>query len=386
MLAPAASSTLADVSLKAERRPLAALADIVEPWRALCERAAEPNVFYDPAFALAAAPVFGRDVEAILVWDAADRLIGFFPFSVAARRYGIRLPLILGWTHHFAPLGTPLVDRDFRDEAITAFFAHITRDKALPKLLLLPLLNERGPVAAALPAASIRCAAFDRHQRALLAPTGDRASYLENAISAKRRKELRRQRHRLADGGSVVFSVARDPNEIAAALDDFLALEAGGWKGRAGTAITQDPDIRRFVETAVTALANRGSAQIAQLMRGTQPIASAITLSSGRGAWGWKIAYDESFAAASPGVQLYFDLTTTLLADPAISFVDSCATPDHPMIDHLWRERLSLGDWLIGLTPDAPFDRACRLETMRRRAIALMRNARDAVSRSLRRQ
>ncbi len=386
MLAPAASSTLADVSLKAERRTLAALTDIVEPWRALCERAAEPNVFYDPAFALAAAPIFGQGVEAILIWDAAERLVGFFPFSVASRRYGIRLPLILGWTYHFAPLGTPLVDRDFCDEAVAAFLARIARDDELPKLLLLPLLNESGPVAAALRAGPIRCAAFDRHQRAFLAPTGDRTLYLENAISAKRRKELRRQRHRLADGGSVVFSVAQEPNEVAAALDDFLALEAGGWKGRAGTAIAQNPDIRRFVESAVMALANRGSAQVARLLRGTQPVASAITLSSGRGAWGWKIAYDESFAAASPGVQLYFDLTTTLLADPAIAFVDSCATPDHPMIDHLWRKRLSLGDWLIGVAPNAPFDRACWLETMRRRAIALMRAARDTVSRGMRRR
>jgi CelD/BcsL family acetyltransferase involved in cellulose biosynthesis len=385
MLAPAAS-TFAHDSLKAERRPLAALTDIVEPWRALCERAAEPNVFYDPAFALAAAPVFGHGVEAILVWATADRLIGFFPFSVAARRYGIRLPQILGWTHRFAPLGTPLVDRDLCAEAIAAFLAHIARDDALPKLLLLPLLNERGPVAAALRASSTRCAAFDRHQRALLAPTGDRARYLEDAISAKRRKELRRQRHRLADGGSVVFSAAREPNEVGAALNDFLAIEAGGWKGRAGTAIAQDPEIRRFVETAVTALANRGSAQVARLTRGTKPIASAITLSSGRGAWGWKIAYDESFAAASPGVQLYLDLTTTLLADPAIAFVDSCATRDHPMIDHLWRERLSLGDWLMGVAPNAAFDRACRLETMRRHAIALMRTARDSLSRGLRRR
>ena len=58
-------------------------------------------------------PIFGQGVEAILIGDAAERLVGFFPFSVASRRYGIRLPLILGWTYHFAPLGTPLVDRDF---------------------------------------------------------------------------------------------------------------------------------------------------------------------------------------------------------------------------------------------------------------------------------
>ena len=214
-------STLADVSLKAERRPLAALTDIVEPWRALCERAAEPNVFYDPAFALAAAPIFGHGVEAILIWDAAERLVGFFPFSVAARRYGIRVPLILGWTHHFAPLGTPLVDRDFSCEAIAAFLARIARDDALPKLLLLPLLNESGPVAAALQPvpsgaphliainarSSRRRANAARYLEAPSAPSGARnfAGSATNSPTAARST-----------------SVAREPNEIAAALKDFL--------------------------------------------------------------------------------------------------------------------------------------------------------------------
>ena len=30
-------------------------------------------------------------------------------------------------------------------------------------------------------------------------------------------------------------------------------------------------------------------------------------------------------------------------------FADSCATPDHPMIDHLWRDRLAMADLMIAL-------------------------------------
>jgi hypothetical protein len=92
-------------TLFTERRPLAALCDYVEPWRRLAAHAAEPNVFYEPGFALAAAPVLGRDVEAILVWsaDMPRRLVGLFPFRVAARRYAVKLPVLVGWTHPFAP-------------------------------------------------------------------------------------------------------------------------------------------------------------------------------------------------------------------------------------------------------------------------------------------
>jgi CelD/BcsL family acetyltransferase involved in cellulose biosynthesis len=368
MLAPA------QTKLTTERHPLAALRDIEAAWRELAARAAEPNVFYDPAFALAAAPVFGRNVEAILVWsaDVPRRLVGLFPFEVAARRYGVRLRLMVGWTHPFAPLGTPLVDRDGCADVVAAFLDHVASEAALSKHLLLPFLNEEGPVAHALRSALSRngsvCAAFDRHQRALLKPGTARANYLARAISNKRRKEMRRQRHRLAEIGPVSFASATAPSDVAAALQDYFALEAAGWKGRARTAIAQHPDIRRFVETAIAALATSGQIRVARLCCEARPIACALTLTSQHGAWGWKIAYDERFAGGSPGVQIYLDLTETLLADEAIAFADSCATPDHPMIDHIWRERLPMGDWLIGLAPGTAFDLVRRLEAVRRRA------------------
>jgi hypothetical protein len=49
-----------DSVFRVEWRPLAGLGAIAAEWRALAARALEPNVFYEPAFALAAAPVFGR--------------------------------------------------------------------------------------------------------------------------------------------------------------------------------------------------------------------------------------------------------------------------------------------------------------------------------------
>jgi CelD/BcsL family acetyltransferase involved in cellulose biosynthesis len=140
MLAPTQNITI-------ERRPLAGLADIVDPWRRLAERAAEPNVFYTPDFALAAAPALGRDVEAILAWSAERQLLGLVPFRLMSRRYGVKLPLLVGWTHPFAPLGTPLVERDATAEVAAACLAHIAGDASLPKLVLLPLLPDTGPVA-----------------------------------------------------------------------------------------------------------------------------------------------------------------------------------------------------------------------------------------------
>jgi len=380
MLAPAQT-------LPTERRPLASLSDCVEVWRRLAAHAAEPNVFYEPGFALAAASSLGRDVEAILVWsaDLPRRLVGLFPFRVAARRYGIKLPVLTGWTHPFAPLGTPLIDRDSAGTVVGSFLGHVATDAPLPKIVLLPLLDDSGPIAQALRATVEHSggahATFGRHRRAVLQPDGDTAHYVEHAIGKKRVKEFKRLRRRLAEIGPVAFEIARSPAAVTAALQDFLALEAKGWKGGAGTALIQNPELRHFAETAVYTLARHGQAGVARLLVGSRPIACIVTLQSGGGAWCWKVAYDEGLARFSPGVQAMMDLTGALLADDTVTFADSCATPDHPMIDHLWRERLAMTDLMIGLQRGTGFAVACRLESVRRRAVAWARGVRDLARR-----
>ena len=370
-----------ETALTTEWRPLADLAGMAAEWHALAQRAAEPNVFYEPAFALAAAPVLGPDVGAVLV-RAADsrRLVGLFPCRIETRRYGLRLPLLTGWTHPYGPLGTPLADQDTLHPAVTAFLDHLADDPKLPKLLLMPYQVEGGPVATTLMAAIAqrggRIARFDRHQRALLAPPKDRAGYLAAALTAKRRKKLGRQRRKLEEAGSVAFSVACSPADIGEALADFFAIETRGWKGAGGTAAAQNSSVRHFMETAVAGLATQGHVRVGRLLHAGRAIAAGVLLTSGRGCWFWKIAHDESAGRASPGVQVTLDLTEAVLRDADIAWCDSCATADHAMIDSIWRERRQMADLLCTLEPGLEFAISCRLEALRRGAIATARRMR----------
>jgi CelD/BcsL family acetyltransferase involved in cellulose biosynthesis len=373
--------------LRTEWRPLADLAPIAAEWRELAARALEPNVFYEPAFALAAAAVFGADAGAVLVWSrgAAPQLLGLFPARVEPRRYGVKLPVLVGWTHPYAPLGTPLVDREAADAVIAAWLGHVVDDARLPKLVLLPDLPRQGPLAAALSLTldqrGSRSADFACHARALLQPAGKRANYLDRSLGGKRRKNLRRQRKLLAKTGTLRLDYASESDAIPPALADFLALEAAGWKGRAGTAIRRNAEIADFVRRAVVALAEHGRAQVHRLMLDQRPIAAGIVLRSGTAAWFWKIAYDETFSSSSPGTQLTLDLTQALLADTSLVRVDSCAVAGHPMIDHIWRERLPIGDRLLSVGGDARFALARTLEGARRAAATAARALRDLLAR-----
>jgi CelD/BcsL family acetyltransferase involved in cellulose biosynthesis len=373
-----------ELALATEWRPLAGLAGIADEWRALARRAIEANVFYEPDFALAAAQALAPDVGAVLVHGLEPRrLIGLFPCRIERARYAIRLPLLTGWTHPYGPLGTPLVDPDALVPAVEAFIDHVANDRMLPKLLMMPYLVEDGPVAIALADAIARrggrLARFGSHQRALLAPSGERGGYLEAALGRKKRKELGRQRRRLDESGRVTFALAREPTDVAAAMEEFFALEALGWKGAGGTAAAQMEAIRTFMARAAAALAAHGQTSVARLLHADRPIAIGVLLTSGRGSWFWKIAYDAAAARASPGVQLTLDLTDAVLGDRDIAWCDSCATANHAMIDSIWRERQTMVDQLIAVAPGY-FTLACRLETLRHGAIAMARGIRALIT------
>src|SRR5258708_15253168 len=244
-----------------EWRRLSELEPIADQWRELAARALEPNIFYEPAFAVPAANIFGGDAGALLVWSGTSprKLLGFFPARIEPRRYGLKLPVLLGWTHAYAPLGTPRVEREAAEPVVAAWLAHLADDPELPGLVLLPFLPAHGPFATALDAivrrAQMPVADFNGHQRAQLMPDDDRLFYVERTLGRHRHKELRRCVRRWGDVGALLFTTATEPQPVAAAIGDFFELESRGWKGKAGTAAALHDDIRGFIAAAAAGLA-----------------------------------------------------------------------------------------------------------------------------------
>jgi CelD/BcsL family acetyltransferase involved in cellulose biosynthesis len=187
------------------------------------------------------------------------------------------------------------------------------------------------------------------HVRACLDATRDADELLRDALGAKKLKELRRQRNRLAEHGDIHFDVARTAEDVGPAVEIFLNLEASGWKAKRGTALMQDDGDAGFVRRAAIALAEIGQCEIVSLRAGDTPVAAAVVLRHQDRAFYFKLGVDERFAKLSPGVQLTLDLTRHFCADPAIAMADSTASADHPMINPIWRGRLAIGDVLIPL-------------------------------------
>lgn len=302
-----------------------------EQWRELAASAAEANPFYEPWMLLPALRAFAaRDRVEVVLAFRGDVLCGLFP--VAYRRGRAEL-----WRHPYCYLTAPLLRRGCERIAMRCWLDAMAARSALVRIEDMPAaghvrmhlvdeLNERGWPALVTQA----------HTRAVLRRAGSTDEFLARALAGKRRKEFRRQRARLSELGALTTDELPPGADPRPFIDELLALEAAGWKGRAGVASLPD---RAFLEQMAAGAAREGRLQMLALRLDGRPLALKLNLFAGEGAFAFKIAFDESFARFSPGVLLELDNVERAHRIPSLRWMDSCAAPNRFMINHLWPDR-----------------------------------------------
>ncbi len=328
-------------------------------WRALSARAIEPNGYYlaDWELAVSASARDRTGASALVAWSdsSCPEPIGLMPVVSLWQALKIPLPALVS-AHPYGTLCTPLLDTEHVDNAVGCLLRQARRVGA--RALVLRDVSIDGAAVKAILIALQREGLHPRllrsYKRACLNATRNADELLHEALGGKKLKELRRQRHRLAEHGPVTFDVAKTPSAVATAIETFLRLEASGWKSRRGTALCQHAGDAAFIRRATVALAEQGQCEIATLNTGDVPIAGAIMLRHRARAFYFKIGIDERFAKFSPGVQLTLELTRHLCEDSEITSADSTASADHPLINSIWRDRIAVGDILIPLNPRDP--------------------------------
>jgi CelD/BcsL family acetyltransferase involved in cellulose biosynthesis len=367
---PAHLETLRD-DRAARRRlaiyPASAGFDLVEELEFLCARSVEPNVFFNPRFLAPAMPrLEDKEIRLAVIRDGEDeksRLRLLVPLSVEKAPMPLGVPIMRTWSNPFGPLGTPLVDRDDPVAVIEDFFTLLGRKHLqLPRVLVMPETRLDGPFASILrsfaSSRELTLVTTNTAERPFLDSDQDPDTYLREAVRSHHLREYRRMRRRLAEQGTLEYRVARSADDIRVGVEAFLTLEARGWKGRERTAMAIDRFRAAFAREAVHRLAERDLCRVHSLTLDGAVIACLIVFIENGVAYTWKTAYDEAYAAYSPGALLMLDVTRTHLEDPNIEATDSCAVPDHPIMSRLWKERRTVGTMVVGLAPEA--DRAAR--------------------------
>lgn len=340
--------------------PAAAGYDLQDELEFLTNRAIEPNVFFTARFLAPAMPrLEDRLVRLLVMRDEADgrsRLRFLMPFSIDRPGFAIGPSICRVWSHAFGPVGTPLLDREDAAETLDNLLDGLSRAAlGLPPVLVMPDMRLDGPfcrmIRAVAMARNLPIAETGRAERPMLESRLDGEAYLREALSKNHLREMRRQWRRLEENGEVSYTVARQPAEVHRRFEEFLLLEAGGWKGRQRSAMIADRYRAAFAREAVTNLAEVDAVRIHTIDLDGRAVASMIVFVVSGEAYTWKTAYDENYAAFSPGKLLMMRLTEWHLEDANIMRTDSCAIPDHPLMSRFWTERAAVGTLIVGTDP-----------------------------------
>ncbi len=321
--------------------------DDLQAWERIAKGACEPNVFALPWMVLPALVALDPQQKARLamVHNDAGALIGVMPVATAPRLGRVPLQIVGDWCHPNSFLSPICI----ADGAEMAFWQALLPALAVvaPRARLVALNRvaegstvHQGLVTAA--AQEHRPLVIEQQiVRAMLAPDCDAEAYWQAAVRPKKRKELRRQWKRLNELGAIGIDTLAADGDVGAWIDEFVALEASGWKGSAGSAIASAAATDGFFRSAIAAAHGAGALCFTALRLDGRAIAMLITLIDGNAGFSFKTAFDEDLARFSPGVLLQRE-SLDILAARKLDWIDSCAAQDHPMIDSLWRERRTI--------------------------------------------
>jgi CelD/BcsL family acetyltransferase involved in cellulose biosynthesis len=320
-------------------RRAADLESVVPAWEDLARAALEPNPFYEHWMLRPALEAFGagRELRFVLVWQG-ERLAGLFPFERAARYKGLPVPALRSWSHTHCLLCTPLVRAGAERACLEALFdcvdARLVEFRYLPAgepfhRVLLEVLAARG-------AESI---VIRSQQRALLRK--HRAT-----VSGRFRRQAAKFERDLKGVSSVVL---QPQDDIARWIDEFLRLEASGWKGSNGSAMACTERNRRYATEILGAAFRRAQLIGCGLDVGGRVIARRFSFTAGEAAYAFKTAYDESFARFSPGAMLELANVRQLDAHPRLQWMDSFTEDENLALERLWPERRTMHTLLAGI-------------------------------------
>ena len=340
-------------------RDMAAGDEYATAWDSLAETAIEPNPYYERWMLLPALQAVGggSTLEFVLVFrhdrsnvKAAPLLCGFFPLERYRRYRGLPVKTLRLCQHIYCSLGTPLLRQDYAPQTLEAFLDWLASRDSDCTLVEFPMLVGGGPCHQLLIEALFSCRwlslVTQQYTRALYRCGEEPSQYLAAMLSGKKRKHLRRQQELLSGLGRLEYAQLEDRSDLGVWVEEFLCLEASGWKGRAGTALATVESHRCFFESMAEEGFRRNRLLLSALRLDGQMIAGRAAVRAGSGSYLLKIAYDENYAKFSPGILLELEVIKHSARSVA-EWTDSSTAPENALYKMLWRERRVIESRLV---------------------------------------
>jgi CelD/BcsL family acetyltransferase involved in cellulose biosynthesis len=175
-----------------------------------------------------------------------------------------------------------------------------------------------------------------RAHNSVLDVRGDFETYLSNLKNM--RSNLNRYRRKLEKRGNVSVEILRGPSASEEFLDEFLHLEASGWKGRGGTAILQNENSHAYHKTLIKNLAARGCLEWYLMRVDGRLVAARFAVRCGSALMLPKVAFDEDYAECRPGMLVTGEVLKEAFARPEIEEINPLSNAEAHRYWHMVKD------------------------------------------------
>jgi GNAT acetyltransferase-like protein len=185
-------------------------------------------------------------------------------------------------------------------------------------------------------------------------------AHYRDGLSKNFKNNLNKATNKVARLRDVEFRFTGGRTTSQEDFTEFLAVEASGWKGQAGSAIAKSPQLVEFYVTLVRRLGEAGWLEW-QFMTGDGcTLAANLAIRMPKSLVIWKLGYNDAYSRCSPGSILFEELVKREIAARTIEEIN--LTTDQPWYDN-WKmhrrtyytARFYFGwrGWFIWYLPDA---------------------------------
>jgi CelD/BcsL family acetyltransferase involved in cellulose biosynthesis len=217
------------------------------------------------------------------------------------------LPLLAGWRSYAAPtndhtpeFGLLAVDSEARAHIVAGVLAKsdalIVPALAAGSLGLTTLLQAARETR--------RWSLVEGTSTSLITETSGSVEQYRGTLSSKVRSEAGRLRRLTEREHELRLTPLACPSNLDGQLTEAFALEASGWKGRAGTAIICSPDTEQFYRQIARRFHAAGALRLSELRLDGRLAAMAFSIIHQERAFTLKVAYDERHRRLGPGFVL----------------------------------------------------------------------------------
>lgn len=345
-----------------------------DEWERLSRNSVEENPFYSPVFMRAVLENIEKnsDIKALAVYRDAN-LVGFLPFIIDTWHWLGAAAVNRAWITPYSTLTIPLIDCHCPREVVEALVMAMEEHSAGGSFWLFDNFNLEGPVAVLLEEIlrdkNLASKIFDEFDRPSLLQGTTFDQHMLAQMSKKRRSSLKRNRKRLREKGRVEMRVFTSGPELETAVEDFLKIEAAGWKGQRGTALASSDSTAEFARQVFGDADGKSITRAEVLYLDEHPIAVSLSISVGKIAFTLKCTYDEAYRSYGPGLLLEQDIIEDFLNTHWAERLDSAITASGHVLEGMWKDSIRVGDLLLCADVSKSvdnFENYARLEKLRR--------------------